>query len=119
MAPESPIEPPSDSTTLLPIEVAYATPQRQLIVKLQVPVGTTVEQAIEASALRVQFPAIEARPTVGIFSCIVTLDTHLAAGDRVEIYRPLVVDPKEARRQKAQNDKAGWGKIRRKKAVPE
>ena len=119
MAPEVPLVLPADGAPLLPVEVAYATPQRQLIVNLQVPAGTTVEQAIEASALRVQFPAIEARPSVGIFSRKVTLDTPLEAGDRVEIYRPLAVDPKEARRQKVKNEKAGLGKVRGKKVVPE
>jgi len=90
----------------LDVEVAYATPQRQLIVKLRVPPGTTVAQAIEASAIREQFPQIEARPAVGIFSRKVTLDYLLSAGDRVEIYRPLLADPKEARRQKAEQEKA-------------
>jgi putative ubiquitin-RnfH superfamily antitoxin RatB of RatAB toxin-antitoxin module len=104
---------------MLSVVVAYATPQRQLVVKLQVPAGTTVEQAIEASALRVQFPAIEARPSVGIFSRKVALDTPLATGDRVEIYRPLAVDPKEARRQKPPPEKAGLGKARRKMVDPE
>jgi len=90
----------------LNVEVAYATPRRQLIVPLQVPPGTTVAQAIEASAIREQFPQIEARPVVGIFSRKVTLDHPLSAGDRVEIYRPLMADPKEARRQRAERERA-------------
>ena len=90
----------------LDVEVAYAAPKRQLIIKLQVPPGTTVAQAIEASAIRQQFPQIEARPSVGIFSRKVTLDYALSAGDRVEIYRPLIADPKEVRRQKAEQEKA-------------
>jgi hypothetical protein len=94
------------------VEVAYATPGRQLIVKLQVPPGTTVAQAIELSAIRDQFAEIQAQPVVGIFSRKVALDHPLSAGDRVEIYRPLMADPKEARRQKAEQEKAGRKKQR-------
>jgi putative ubiquitin-RnfH superfamily antitoxin RatB of RatAB toxin-antitoxin module len=90
----------------LVVEVAYATPGLQLIMKVQIPPGTTVEQAIDASGIRGQFPQIEAQPVVGIFSRKVPLDHPLSAGDRVEIYRPLTADPKEARRQKAAQDKA-------------
>ena len=93
------------STNFLAVEVAYATPQRQMLVKLHVPAGTTVEQAIEASGLREHFPAIEQRPIVGIFSRKAGLQDHLKAGDRVEIYRPLLADPKEARREKASIEK--------------
>lgn len=95
------------------VEVAYATPGRQLIVQLQVPAGTTVAQAIEISAIRDRFAEIQARPVVGIFSRKVALDHPLAAGDRVEIYRPLLIDPKAARRQKAEQEKAGRKKSRR------
>lgn len=94
------------------MEVAYATPGRQLIVKLRVPPGTTVAQAIEISAIRDQFAEIQAQPVVGIFSRKVVLDHVLSAGDRVEIYRPLMADPKEARRQKAEQEKAGRKKQR-------
>lgn len=88
------------------VEVAYATPERQLIVKVQAPAGTTVAQAIELSAIREQFAEIQAQPIVGIFSRKVALDHPLATGDRVEIYRPLMADPKDARRQKAEQQKA-------------
>lgn len=94
------------SETSMAVEVAYATPGRQLIVKVQAPAGTTVAQAIEISAIRQQFAEIEAQPIVGIFSRKVALDYPLAAGDRVEIYRPLMADPKDARRQKAEQQKA-------------
>ncbi len=94
------------------VEVAYATPGRQLIVKVQAPPGTTVAQAIEISAIRQQFAEIEAQPIVGIFSRKVALDYPLAAGDRVEIYRPLIADPKDARRQKAEQQKAARKKQR-------
>jgi len=87
------------------VEVAYATPKRQLIINVMLPAGATVEQAIEASGIREEFPQIEARPIVGIFSRKVSLDHRLSTGDRVEIYRPLIADPKEVRRQKAAQEK--------------
>lgn len=91
---------------LMDVEVAYATPRRQLIVQVQVPLGTTALQAIEASGIRQQFPQIEVQPVIGVFSRKVPPDHPLSAGDRVEIYRPLIADPKEVRRQKAAKDKA-------------
>jgi len=86
----------------LTVEVAYATPGRQVILRVQVPPGTTVAQAIDASGVRQQFADIGAHPPVGIFSGKVALDHVLASGDRVEIYRPLLLDPKQSRRQKAE-----------------
>jgi putative ubiquitin-RnfH superfamily antitoxin RatB of RatAB toxin-antitoxin module len=84
------------------IEVAYATPRKQAIVRLQVPEGCTVAQAIERSAIREQFPQMTvAADAVGIFSRKVSLDQELREGDRVEIYRPLIADPKESRRKRA------------------
>lgn len=96
----------STRSPLMDVEVAYAMPGRQMIVKVQVPPGTTASQAIEASGIRQQFPQIEAQPVIGVFSRKVPPDHLLTAGDRVEIYRPLMADPKEARRQKAAKDKA-------------
>ena len=84
------------------VEVVYALAQRQGLVALEVPVGTTVEQAIERSGLSRRFPQMVVDPTaLGIFSRKVPADTVLQEGDRVEIYRPLVADPKEVRRQRA------------------
>ena len=84
------------------VEVAYATPARQLIVTIEVPLGCTVEQAIELSGIREQFPGMRVEPDgVGIFSRKVSLDQALLSGDRVEIYRPLLADPKETRRKRA------------------
>lgn len=86
----------------LRVEVAYATPERQLLVSLRVAPGCTVAKAIEASGIREQFPGLEAQAgAVGIFSRKVALEERLRDGDRVEIYRPLLADPKEARRQRA------------------
>jgi uncharacterized protein len=87
---------------LMDVEVAYATPEQQLIVALKMPEGATVECAIMASGLLNRFPEIEgADIKAGIFSCVCKLDQVLKQGDRVEIYRPLIHDPKEARRQRA------------------
>jgi len=89
-------------TRTLWVEVAYATPLKQAIVRLEVPTGCTVAQAIERSGIRAQFPAMEVDgDAVGIFSRKVTLEQELREGDRVEIYRPLIADPKESRRKRA------------------
>jgi putative ubiquitin-RnfH superfamily antitoxin RatB of RatAB toxin-antitoxin module len=90
-----------ESTTIR-IELAFARPDKQLILSLAVTPGTTVAEAIEQSSIRKEFPEIEAEPAaVGIFSRKVPLDHVLRAGDRIEIYRPLIADPKEVRRQRA------------------
>jgi putative ubiquitin-RnfH superfamily antitoxin RatB of RatAB toxin-antitoxin module len=84
------------------IEVAYATPERQVLLDLSVPAGTTVAQGIEQSAIRDEFPELNMDiKAVGIFSRKVPLDHVLREGDRIEIYRPLIADPKEVRRQRA------------------
>lgn len=86
---------------MLAIEVVYATPEQQLIITLNLDEGTTVEAAIIASGLLARFPDITLSNTVGIFGKVCELNQVLKTGDRVEIYRPLVHDPKEARRQRA------------------
>lgn len=83
------------------IEVVYATASRQELVALELEQGTTVAEAIERSGLAEKFAEFEVDPArVGIFSRKVRLDHVLRDGDRVEIYRRLRVDPKEARRQR-------------------
>ena len=84
------------------VEVAYATPEKQVLLKIGVPEGCTVQEAIELSEIRSAFPDLEIDPgAVGIFSRKVSLQQVLHEGDRVEIYRPLVADPKEMRKQRA------------------
>jgi uncharacterized protein len=84
------------------IEVAYAGLDTQLIIELKVEDGATVEQAIRQSGILQKFPEIDlAVNKVGIFGKRVLLQHPLRAGDRVEIYRRLVADPKLARRQRA------------------
>ena len=92
---------------LLGVEVAYASPHRQVILKLTVAPGTTAGQAIDVSGIRDQFPEIGLEPPIGVFSRKVAADYALADGDRVEIYRALRADPKELRRQKAQTGRTG------------
>ena len=85
----------------LRVEVVYATPQEQLVINVEVPAGTTVRQAIERSGVTVKFPdAALVTGQVGIFGKLVEPDAPVRAGDRVEIYRQLVIDPKEARRRR-------------------
>lgn len=92
----------SDDENLLAIEVAYAKPEEQVIVNLNVPEGTTAEQAVQLSGLLSRFPEISLTELkVGIFGVICKLEQRVKQGDRVEIYRPLLNDPKEARRQRA------------------
>lgn len=95
----------SPEPRMLEIEVAYAAPREQLIVSLRVPEGTTAAEAVDLSGIRVRFPEIEAHPPLGIFSHKVEPDHVLGAGDRVEIYRPLIADPKEVRRRKARQER--------------
>lgn len=84
------------------VEVAYAKPEVQVIVPLELPEGATAEAAIRASGLLARFPEIElAANKIGIFGKPCGLGQGLRPGDRVEIYRPLLADPKEARRGRA------------------
>jgi putative ubiquitin-RnfH superfamily antitoxin RatB of RatAB toxin-antitoxin module len=84
------------------IEVVYATSGVQALVTLKMPAGATVQDAIQASGFLMHFPDIDLTINpVGIFGKVCSLDQKLKANDRVEIYRPLLHDPKEARRQRA------------------
>lgn len=88
----------------LQIEVVYANPTQQALIRLDLPMGAAVETAIVQSGVLTQFPEIDlAVNAVGIFSKKVSLDYVLSNGDRVEIYRPLLIDPKQARRKRALN----------------
>ena len=88
------------------VQVCYATPSFEFLRDLQVAVGTTLEQAIAQSALLQQVDGIDLSTcVVGIHGKKKTLDTVLRAHDRVEVYRPLIADPKEARRRRASSSK--------------
>lgn len=89
---------------MLDVEVVYASEQDCRLLAVRVPVGATVQMAIDQSGILDAFPALrEQALRVGIFSRPVALDHVLAAGDRIEIYRRLKVDPKEARRLRVKN----------------
>lgn len=84
------------------VEVVLAMPEKQELVALEVPSGTTLAEAIALSGLPEMFEGFELDLTkVGIFGHKASPDQILLEGDRVEIYRPLVADPKEVRRQRA------------------
>jgi len=83
------------------VEVAYATAQQQVILELMVSPGCTIEQAIEQSGILQSFSEIDlAINKVGIFGKLSKKTQELKAGERVEIYRPLIADPKEVRRRR-------------------
>ncbi|MYN20115.1 RnfH family protein [Rugamonas sp. FT107W] len=85
----------------LNIEVCYASDAVQFLRALRVPVGTTIEQAIAISGVLQEAPEIDlAVMQVGVYARKKTLDTVLREHDRVEIYRPLIADPKNARRRR-------------------
>ena len=84
------------------IEVAYATPERQKIIELEVEKGTSVFDAARQSKISQFFPEIELeQEDLGVFGKKVPADYELVEGDRIEVYRPLIADPKEIRRQRA------------------
>ena len=86
----------------LRIAVTYALREEQVLLELEVTDGTTARQAIERSGILQRFPEIDlARAGLGIFGRVVAPDTPLRDGDRIEIYRPLIADPKQARRTRA------------------
>jgi putative ubiquitin-RnfH superfamily antitoxin RatB of RatAB toxin-antitoxin module len=88
------------------VEVVYALPQRQAVLPLVLKPGTTIAQAIEMSGVLKEFPEIDmANVKVGIFGKHAKLDTVLRDRDRVEIYRPLIANPKEVRRKRAEEGK--------------
>ncbi|MEO6118412.1 MAG: RnfH family protein [Methylotenera sp.] len=89
------------------VEVAYALADQQLIVPIKVNEGITAEQAIKASGILSKFPDINLSVNkIGIFGKLTKLDAPLRHLDRVEIYRPLIADPKEVRKQRVADGKA-------------
>jgi putative ubiquitin-RnfH superfamily antitoxin RatB of RatAB toxin-antitoxin module len=88
------------------IEVAYALPQKQLIIPIKVKQGVTAEEAIQLSGITKKFPEIDLEVNqIGIFGKLTQLDHVMRERDRIEIYRPLIADPKEIRRQRAAEGK--------------
>ncbi|MDH5409237.1 MAG: RnfH family protein [Gammaproteobacteria bacterium] len=89
------------------VEVAYALPDEQIIIPLQVEPGTNLTQAIELSGILARYPDIDlSKNKFGVFGKLTKADTVLREKDRVEIYRPLIADPKESRRRRAEKKSA-------------
>ena len=89
------------------VEVAYALPNQQLIIPISMPPEANAEAAIRASGILDKFPEIDLEVNqIGIFSKLSKLDSPLRNLDRIEIYRSLIADPKEARKQRAADGKA-------------
>jgi len=109
-----------DNEQRISVEVAYALPDKQVIIPLQVPAGTSVYDAAVRSGITDQFPQIELdSDPMGIFGKIVRKpkEQALQAGERVEIYRPLLADPKVVRAKRA--DKVKQQQVATKKAQQE
>jgi len=88
------------------VEIVYATPDEQVLEQVSVASGATVQQVIELSGLLERFPEIDLKVNkVGVFGKLAPLKSPVRDGDRVEIYRPLIADPKEARKKRAAEGK--------------
>ena len=86
----------------LRVEVVYALPERYWSVRLELPGGATVADALALAGKQPGFVGVDVEPAgLAVFSRPVTSDTPLRDGDRVEILRPLLADPKQARRERA------------------
>lgn len=95
-----------ENANTIHVEVAYATPDSQKIIGLDVPGGTVLIEAVRESGIVDLYPEINLESAkMGIFSKLKDADVVLRAGDRVEIYRPLIADPKEVRKQRAAEGK--------------
>ncbi len=93
---------PQNNGEFLDIEVAYATPDREIIIALKLPCGSRVNDAIELSGILQKVPEIDlAKNNIGIYGKLCSLNCMLYQHDRVEIYRPLTIDPKAIRRLRA------------------
>ena len=87
---------------LITLEVAYAIPKKQIIISFKAPKDISVKEAIVLSGIEKKFNEIDlSKNQLGIFGKITSLETKLKHKDRIEIYRPLIADPKEIRRKRA------------------
>lgn len=91
---------------VMTIEVIYPLPEKQEIFSVKLPEGATVRQAIEACGILEKYPEIDlAKNKLGVFAKLAKPDSVVRHRDRVEIYRPLIADPKEVRKQRAAEGK--------------
>ncbi len=94
----------------LRVEIVYALRDDQLLIALEVEEGASAREAVDRSGILQRYPEIAIAPGhIGIFGKVVEPDTRLRDGDRVEIYRPLIADPKRARRERAERRKRTRG----------
>lgn len=94
------------SDEIIKIELVYALPDEQFLLSSEVPKGTTIAEAIKLSGIQEKHPEIDLeKGKFGIFGKLSKTDTVLREKDRVEIYRPLIADPKEVRRKRAEEGK--------------
>ncbi len=99
--------------TEIMVEVAYALSSEQLILKVKMNSQITAEQAIKASTILDRYPEINLYINkIGLFGKLIKLDTSLRHLDRVEIYRALIANPKEVRKQRVAEEKAVNSKLR-------
>ena len=88
-------------------EVVYPLPHEQILFQLEVAEGLTIRDGIEASGVLAHYPELDVdNMKVGLFGKMAPMKTVLRAKDRIEIYRPLIADPKEVRRRRAEEAKA-------------
>lgn len=91
---------------MISVELVYALPQEQTLLRFDVPAGTRVADAVQQSGILAKYPEIDLnRNKLGIFGKLTKPDAELRARDRIEIYRPLIADPKEVRRKRAEEGK--------------
>ena len=89
------------------VEVCYALPDKQTLLSLDVEATDDIESIIQQSGIIELYPEIDlSQNKVGVFSKLAKLTDTLHDGDRIEIYRPLIADPKEVRKQRAQKNKS-------------
>lgn len=98
-----------DESVPVVVEVVYAAPRRQLLCSVTLPCGSTIQDAIEQSGISRLTGTDLAACKVGVFGKVRPRDTPLRHGDRVEIYRPLLVDPKDARRARSKRSRQTGG----------
>ncbi|MFC0403225.1 RnfH family protein [Paraburkholderia rhizosphaerae] len=105
-------------STRLSVDVCYALRDRQTLISLELPQGATLREAIDASGILQRYPEIDlTKQKVGVFGKLKPLDAVLADHDRVEIYRPLIVDPKLARQRRVEKTRRD-GSVEGRKWLP-
>jgi len=90
---------------MIPIEIIYALAKKPIVIHCQVPSKTTVLDAITASGILLTYPIDIKKYSIGIYGKLITLDQCVRPGDRIEIYQPLVADPKKIRLRRANKQK--------------